>query len=300
MAKSKYTYLPGETQAKFKNVSFVARSVVEGAFTGLHKSPFHGFSVEFSEHREYVPGDNIKYLDWQALARTDRYYIKQFEDETNLRAYILLDVSRSMIYPVEGGMQKLVYGCYLAGALSYLMVRQQDSVGLVTFDRKIQTRIPPHSTMTHLHEILRTLEKIQPGERTHIADTFHVLAESIRKRGLIIIISDLYDDPAEVVRALKHFRSKRHEVILFHLFHPTELEFPYDRLTDFVDLETEERIQADPVYIRERYLAGIREMTDMFSRECRDGMMDYLVTKTSIPFDAMLSAYLDKRKRIRR
>jgi len=300
LAKSKYTYLPVETQAKFKNVSFVSRSVVEGAFTGLHKSPFHGFSVEFSEHREYVPGDNLKYLDWQAMARTDRLYIKQFEDETNLRVYILLDISRSMIYPVEGGMQKLVYGCYLAGALSYLMVRQKDSIGLVTFDDQIRTRIPPYSTMTHLHEILKNLERIQPGPKTSISQTFHLMAESIKKRGLVVIISDLYDDPEAVVRALKHFRSKRHEVILFHLFHPTELEFPYDRLTDFVDLETEERIQADPVYIKERYLESIKEVTDMYSRECRDGMMDYLVTKTSIPFDVMLSAYLAKRKRIRR
>ena len=300
MAKAKYKYLQPETVAKFKNISLVARAVVEGFVTGLHRSPFRGFSVEFSEHRNYVPGDNIKYLDWTALARTDRYYIKQYEDETNLRAYILLDCSASMTYPVEsdGGMSKLAYGSYMAASLAYLMVRQRDSVGLVTFDDKVRARIPPHSTMTHLHEILKCLERTQPGELTNVAKTFHLLAESIKRRGLVVIISDLYDEPDEVLKALKHFRHKRHEVILFHLFHPTELDFPFDRLTDFVDLETSERVQADPSYVRRSYLDAVKGLTDKYKRECGAGRIDYVVTRTNIPFDFVLSSYLAKRKRV--
>ena len=214
MAKgSGYRYLTAEMVARLKNMNLVARSVVEGFISGLHRSPYHGFSVEFAEHREYSPGDNIRYLDWTALGRTDRYYVKQFEEETNLKAHILLDTSSSMTYS-SGGTTKLEYGSYLAASLAYLMVRQQDSVGLVTFDSEVRNFIPPRSTSAHLNVVLRELENLVPGGTTQVSEVFHRLAESIHRRGLIIIISDLYDDQKAVFRALRHFRQKRHEVLI--------------------------------------------------------------------------------------
>ncbi len=294
---SRYKFLKPEAVARLKNLSLTARSVVEGFISGLHKSPYRGFSVEFAEHREYTPGDNIRYLDWQALGRTDRLYIKQFEEETNLRSTILLDTSASMGYSSKGGVSKLEYGCFLAAALGYLMVKQQDSVGLVTFDNEIRNNIPPRGSETHLNVLLRRLEEVRPGEVTKVGGIFHRLAETLKRRGLIIIISDLYDDPKEVMRGLRHFRHKRHEVILFHLFDRSELDFPFDRLTQFIDLETDERLQVDPKYVRDEYLAQIEAFINGYRRECSEGHIEYVVTDTSMPYEKMLTEYLGRRKR---
>ena len=294
---SGYRYLRPEAVARLKNLSLTARSVVEGSVGGLHKSPYHGFSVEFAEHREYAPGDNIRYLDWLALARTDRYFVKQFDEETNLRCMILLDTSASMGYASSGGVSKLEYGCFLAASLAYLMVRQQDSVGLVTFDNEIRHHIPPRGAETHLNVLLRRLEEVSPGEITRVGGIFHNLASTLKRRGLIIIISDLYDDPKEVMRGLRHFRHKRHEVILFHLFDRTELTFPFDRLTQFIDLETTERLQVDPRYVRDEYLAQIEAFINGYKRDCSEGHIEYVVTDTSVPYDRMLTEYLGRRKR---
>jgi len=280
---SRYKYLKPSTVARLKNMSLVARGVVEGFIAGLHKSPYHGFSVEFAEHREYVPGDETRHLDWTVLARTDRYYVKLFEEETNLRAHIVL---------------KLEYASFLAAALAYLMVRQQDQVGLITCDTEIRNRILPHSTPMHLNHLLRTLEAITPGGETSISKVFHVLAESIKKRGLIIIISDLFDDDKEVMKALRHFRHKKHEVIIFHVLDDYERTFPFDRLTNFIDLETGERLQVDPRYVREEYLKQMKEFVDNYRRECSESAIEYVPTDTSVPFDLMLTAYLSKRKRL--
>ena len=293
-----YRFLTPEAVARLRNMNLIARTVVEGFISGLHRSPYHGFSVEFSDHREYTPGDNLRDLDWLALARTDKYYIKRYEEETNLRAYILLDVSASMGYRQEGKVSKMEYGCYLAASLAYLMIRQQDSVGLVTFDRHIRTNIPPRSTNLHLNHILRHLEGIEPGEVTDVSATFHDLAEMIRRRGLIIIISDLYDDQREVVRALRHFRHKRHEVIIFHVFDRAELDFPFRRMSDFVDLETNERIQIDPRYVRDEYRRQINDFIAGYRRACSESNIEYINTDTSIPYYLMLAAYLAKRKRL--
>ena len=292
-----YRYLTPEAVARLRSMNLVARSVVEGFITGLHRSPYHGFSVEFAEHREYSPGDNIRYLDWTALARTDRYYVKQFEEETNLKAHILLDTSASMTYS-SGGLTKLEYGAYLAASLAYLMVRQQDSVGLVTFDTDIRTFIPPRSTVTHLNVLLRSLEDLKPGGTTGVSSVFHRLAESIHRRGLIVIISDLFDDEKEVMRALRHFRHKRHEVLIFHLFDKDELEFPFQRTSSFVDLETNETLQVDPKYIRREYLAQMEAFVNSYRRDCSESRVEYVVTDTSVPYDFMLTAYLGKRKRL--
>ena len=292
-----YRFIKPEALARVKNLRIMARAVVEGFITGLHKSPYKGFSVEFAEHREYVHGDNIRYLDWTVLARTDKYFVKQFEEETNLSAYIILDASASMGYGV-GEISKLEYASYLAATLAYMMVRQQDSVGLVLFDDKIRVRIGARSTPTHLNMVLRQLEQTEPGNTTDLARTFHDLAGTFKKRGLIIIISDLFDDPGAVERALRHFRHKRHEVIVFHIFDKAELDFPFDRLTDFVDMETNERLQIDPRIVRKQYKEEIQAFIETYRKSCSEAGIDYQVTDTSAPFDYMLTRYLAKRSRL--
>jgi uncharacterized protein (DUF58 family) len=294
--KSKYRYLDPRTAARLENLSLVAHSVVEGFISGLHKSPYRGFSVEFAEHRKYVPGDDIRDLDWRALGRTDRYYVKQFEEETNLRCHILLDASASMDYK-SGAVTKYEYACYLAASLAYLMIRQQDSVGLVTFAEDIKTRIPPRSTATHLDMMLKAVERTEPGGRTNLVETFHALAENIKKRGLIIVLSDLYDDERGVLSALRHFRHKRHEVIVFHIFDHDEVAFPFNRLIEFRDLETGERLQVDPRYAREEYLNQIRSFVDYYKRVTSESNIDYVTADTHTPYDLLLTAYLAARKR---
>ena len=296
-----YRYIQPEALAKVARMNLVARSVVEGFVSGLHRSPFKGFSVEFAEHREYMPGDNIKDVDWQVFGRTDRFYVKQYEEETNLKAHILLDVSSSMTYTSdENGLTKLEYGCYLAACLSYLMIRQQDSVGLVCFDDQIRHFIPARSTPTHLNLTLRQLERIKVGTGvpTNVSKAFHDLAEFIRRRGLLIVISDLYDDPREVIRGLRHFRFKKHEVILFHIFDKWELDFPFRKLSDFVDMETNEEIQVDPRYVRDEYQKEVQRFIDGYKRDCAASRVEYVQTDTSVPYDFMLSSYLAKRKRL--
>lgn len=292
---SGYRYLTPEAAQRLENLTLVARTVVEGFISGLHKSPYHGFSVEFSEHREYAPGDNLRYIDWQAFGRTDRYYVKQFEEETNLRCHILLDASASMSYG-SGAVTKFEYGAYVAASLAYLMVRQRDSVGLVTFDSTIRTRIPPGSTTAHLGRLLEELESTEPSQRTGISETFHALAENIRKRGLIIVISDLFDDGREVFRALRHFKHKKHEVVIFHVMDPYELRFPFERMSDFVDPETADRIQADPRWVREEYVKEVEAFIENYRRGCAEGFIEYVLSDTSVGFEVLLARYLSRRK----
>lgn len=292
-----YKFLTAEAAARLDNLSLVARTVVEGFIAGLHRSPYHGFSVEFSEHREYSPGDNLRYIDWMAYGRTDRYYVKQYEEETNLRCHILLDASASMSY-ASGEVTKFEYGSYLAASLAYLMVRQRDSVGLVTFDRDIRSRIPAGSTTVHLNRLLSELERTSPSSLTGIARAFHALAENIKKRSLIIIISDLFDDETEIFRALRHFRHKKHEVVVFHILDPWEMEFPFKQMSDFIDVETAEKIQADPRYVRQEYLKEIKAFIDTLRRGCAEGTMEYVLANTNVPFELLLTSYLDKRQRL--
>jgi len=298
MAKG-YRYLDPQAVAKLARMNLIARSVVEGFISGLHRSPYHGFSVEFAEHREYTPGDNIKDIDWQAYARTDRYVVKQYQEETNLKAHVLLDTSGSMGYKSdESQLSKLEYGSYLAACLAYLMVRQQDSVGLVTFDETIGNFIPPRSTAVHLNVLLKTLERIRHGKVTNLSRAFHDLAENIKRRGLIIIISDLFDEPKEVMRGLRHFRFKKHEVILFHIFDRWEIDFPFRRLTDFVDMETNDEIQIDPRFVRDDYTGQIKDFIAAYKRECASATIEYVQTHTGVPYDLMLHSFLAKRKRL--
>jgi len=300
VAKAPYIYFEPAKAALLGRLGLVARRAVEGFITGLHRSPHKGFSVEFAEHREYSPGDDLRYMDWVAWARSDRYYIKQFEQQTNLRAHILLDVSASMDYRHSAGVTKFTYGCFLAACLAYLLARQQDMVGMVAFDRQVRFRVAPGSTPAHLDRIFTALEKIEPGGQTAVADTFHTLARTIAKRGLVIILSDLYDEPEAILKALQHFVYKKHQIILLHLMDPAELEFPFTRITQFVDQETNQKLQVDPRYVRGAYVEEVRAFVERYRRECSDRNIEYLLTPTDTPYERMLLNYLAMRKAMRR
>ncbi len=300
MARTPYSYFQPDRVARLANLGIVARQAVEGFISGLHRSPHKGFSVEFSEHREYSPGDDVKHLDWVAFARTDRYYIKQYEQETNLRATILLDLSNSMAFRMTSELTKHEYGCHLAACLSYLMCRQQDVVGLVGFDRDIRFHMPPASTPAHLDRVFRALERNLPGSQTALADTFHQLANTLAKRGLIIVISDLYDEPSDVVRALQHFVHKKHQIIVFHLMDPAELDFPFKGICSFVDMETRQKLQVDPRHVRQAYRDEVRQFVETYRKECSDRNIEYVLTPTDTPYDQMLLSYLSRRRVLKR
>jgi uncharacterized protein (DUF58 family) len=299
-APNGYRFIDPAALARVKNLSLVARGVVEGFISGLHASPYKGFSVEFAEHRNYSPGDNPRHLDWRVLGRTDRLYIKQYEEETNLRAQILLDTSGSMGFALDPakGMTKLAYGSYLTAVLANLMMRQQDAVGLTTFDTDVRLDMPAGSSPRHFDEMMHRLEAIQPGKTTALAGTLHRLAERFKKKCLIILVTDLYDDPVAVEGALHHFRHKRHEVILFHVLDRAEIDFPFRETASFVDMETGERIQVDPGYVRDEYRKEVEAYIERYRRICADCRIDFVPTDTSVPYDFMLSRYLEKRSRL--
>jgi uncharacterized protein (DUF58 family) len=290
-------YLDPAIVSRLAGMELKARLVVEGFIVGMHKSPYHGFSVEFAEHRQYMPGDDIRHVDWKVYGKSDRFYIKQFEEETNLRAYILLDASASMGYKSDG-ISKLEYGSYLAAALSYLMLRQQDSPGLLVYDEKIRSYIPPHGTRSHINNILRELSNIVPSEKTDAGSSFHELADRIKRRGLIIIISDLFDDPQKMLMGLKHFRHRKHEVIVFQILDPFERNFSYKSEARFRDMETGQMLLTNPHQIRHEYIERLNEYVETFSRACRDSLIDYHLLDTSVPFDKALFGYLAKRAKL--
>ena len=289
-------YLDPVALSRLGGMELVARLVVEGFITGLHKSPYQGFSVEFAEHRQYMPGDDIRYIDWKVFGKSDRYYVKKFEEETNLRAYILLDASGSMGY-TSNGLSKLDYSCYLAASLTYLMLKQRDSVGLVVFDTQMRRYIPPRGEPTHLNAITSVLEDTEPGEETNISKTFHELAQQIIRRGLIIIISDLLDFPQDVLAALKHFRHRKHEVIVFHVLDKAELTFPFDGPTVFRDMENQRLLPTQPEALKTEYLQQIDAFIRDYKRGCGAEKIDYVQIDTSVPFDYVLFSYLSRRRR---
>lgn len=290
-------YLNPEIVSRLKSMELRARLVVEGFITGLHKSPYHGFSVEFAEHRQYMPGDEIKHLDWKVYGKTDRYYIKQFEEETNLRSYLLLDASASMGY-ASNGLSKLEYASYLTAALTYLMIKQRDAVGLMTFDNKIRKFLPPRSIGSYMHRILSELENIRSENVTNVSDTFHEMAERINRRGLIIILSDLYDDPEKILLALKHFRHRKHEVIVFHILDPQEIRFSFNKESIFRDMETGEEIATQPWHIQNEYRRKVNHFIENYKRQCRMNQIDYVLLNTGDAYDRALVEYFNKRKRI--
>lgn len=290
-------YLNPEVVSKLASMELKARLVVEGFIVGLHRSPYHGFSVEFAEHRQYMPGDDFRHIDWKVYGKSDRFYIKQFEEETNLKAYILLDASNSMGYKSDG-ISKLEYGSYLAASLTYLMLRQQDAPGLLVYDEKIRSYIPPRGAQSHITPILRRLNDTVPSSGTDSAVAFHELADRIKRRGLIIVISDLLDDPEKFLLGLKHFRHRQHEVIVFQVLDPFERSFAYGAEARFKDMESSRELLTDPWQIRKEYLARMEEYLETISRACRDSQIDYHLLDTSVPFDKALFGYLAKRSKL--
>jgi len=291
-------YLSPETVSKLKGMEMRARMVVEGFIAGLHKSPYHGFSVEFAEHRQYMPGDNIRDIDWKVYAKSDRYFIKQYEEETNLKGYLLLDCSASMAYQSGDRIRKLDYAGMLSGALSYLMLRQRDAVGLVTFDDHIRRYLPPRSRSGHLHVLLNEIAAQRPTDRTDIAGTLHEMAERIKRRGLVIIMSDLLDDADRIISGLKHFRYNRHEVIVFHILDPRERDFAFPREAAFKDMETGEQITTLPYQMKKEYARAVDAFSGQIAAACRQANIDYHAIDTSTPFDKALYAFLSKRERL--
>jgi uncharacterized protein (DUF58 family) len=294
-------FLDPKVLAKITRLEVRARTVVEGFLSGLHKSPYHGYSVEFATHREYVPGDEVRHIDWKVWARADRFYIKQYEEETNLRTTILLDASRSMRYG-EGrpGLSKFAYAATAAASLAYLLHEQQDAVGLVTFDTQVRLTLPPSSHPSHLKLLLHELARTQPDRRTDVADIFHRLAEEIRKRGLVVLISDLFLDLETLARALQHFRHKRHEVVVFQVMHEDELQFPFQDNTLFRGLEVEREVLTEPRALRKAYLEAAEAFLARVRGLCTAVGVDYVLLSTGDPLDAALSSYLALRKRTAR
>ncbi|MBC8044643.1 MAG: DUF58 domain-containing protein [Rhizobacter sp.] len=299
-------YLQPETVSKLKTIELKAKLIVEGFITGLHKSPYHGFSVEFAEHRQYAAGDELRHLDWRVFARTDKYYVKQYEEETNLRSYILLDTSSSMCYSSgEKVLPKIEYAAYLSAALSVMMLQQRDGIGLVTYGDELQKFIPPRLTPSHQNLILQTLHKASQlvsgtkGLRTNSAKSLSQIAERIQKRGLIIVMSDFLDEPEKIISALKHFRHRRHEVIVFHIVDPKERSFEFDGDAEIVDVETGETMMTSPQQIKSAYRAAFDAFTRRYRSELTESNIDYNLLDTSQPFGDALLAYLKKRNAVK-
>ncbi len=297
-----YKYFKPEVISKIKRLDLIAKLIVEGFLTGLHKSPYYGFNVEFAEHRPYNQGDEIKYLDWKIFGKTDRFYIKQFEAETNLKSYILLDKSASMNYSGKNSsdITKLDYASYIASTLSYLMLKQNDSVGLVTFDNKIRDMIKPRNSIHNLQHILHSLENITPGRSTDITPILHILAEKLKRRGLIILISDLWDDPDKIMSGIKHLRHAKHEVIVFHILDYDEIHLPFKGPMTFIDLETGLQLKTVTENIRETYKKSIKDWELTMLKELGKNQIDYMMIDTTTSFDRVLLKYLNKRKRLYR
>jgi uncharacterized protein (DUF58 family) len=277
----------------------LARVVVEGFINGLHKSPFHGFSVEFADHREYVPGDDLKFIDWHLFARTDHYYVKRFEEETNLRCTILLDRSASMGFGT-GPLTKWDYSCFLATCLAYLMLRQQDAAGLALFGATPGIFVQPRCRRTHLRVLMKAMIDHAPSGTTDVPLSLQAISRRLKRRGLVVVISDLIDEPEATLRALRLLASRRHDVIVFHVQDSAELNFPFEGATLFRDLETGEELEIDPVAVRKTYLERMESLTAFYRQGLLEMGAGYHLIDTAQPYDQALSAYLNRRTKLRK
>jgi uncharacterized protein (DUF58 family) len=289
-------FLDPAVVARLGTLELKARTIVEGFLSGLHRSPFKGFSVEFAEYRQYMPGDDLATIDWKVFARSDRYYVKKFEEDTNLDCHLMLDVSGSMAYGSHG-MTKFEYGACLAASLGYLMNRQRDAVGLTAFDEQIVQMLPASARAGHLRSLLITLQRLSPGQETNLSRPLHQLADSLSKRGMVVLISDLLDEPDAVIRGLKHFQYRGTDVIVFQVLDPDEIDFPFERATRFEDLETTEEVMAVPAVVREHYLKEIGSLIGRYKRELGAVGIDYHLLRTSEPLELALLSYLSTRSR---
>lgn len=298
-SRSEYSeFLNPQIISKISNLDLRARLVVEGFMVGLHKSPYHGFSVEFSQHRPYMQGDNLRNVDWRVFGKTDRYFIKQYEEETNLKSYIILDNSKSMSYASDKKISKLSYAATLAAALSYLMITQQDAVSLTVYSEKVNTFLPAKSSQSYLHLILRELSKLTSSSSTNTSVALNQVAEKIKRRGLIIILSDFFDDIESTIKALKHFSHQKNEVIIFQILDPMERTFGFGKDAIFKDLETNDELTTQPFQIQKAYKEAMEEFTRRIKRECLNSNFDYNLIDTSTPFDKALFSYIQKRSRL--
>jgi uncharacterized protein (DUF58 family) len=287
-------FLDPAVVARLGTLELKARTVVEGFISGLHRSPFKGFSVEFAEYRQYIHGDDLSTIDWKVFARSDRYYVKKFEEETNLHCQLLIDVSGSMAYG-SGGITKFEYAACLAASLGYLMNRQRDAVGLTAFDDRVVAALPASTRPGHLRHLLVTLNRLALGRGTNVAKPLHQLADSMNRRGLVVLISDLLDDPVAIIRGLKHFQYRGSDVLVFHVLDPDELEFPFDRTTRFEDLESSEEVTAAPGLVRSHYLRQMSGLLEQYRRELGAAGIDYQLLSTKQPLELALLAYLSTR-----
>jgi len=289
-------YLDPKVLAKIKGLQLRARMIVEGYVSGVHRSPYQGFSIEFAEHREYSPGDDLRYVDWKVFGRTDKVYLKQFEEETNQICYLLLDTSQSMLYRSDDApMSKLEYAQSAAAALCYLVLHQQDSAGLVTFDREVRAVVRPSSNPSHLKQLLHAIGESVPASKTDTGPIFHDLAERFKKRGIVVILSDLFDDVDSMMAGLKHFRHRRHDVIILHVLDPAELDFKFQRLTLFRGLEDLPHVLVDPVALRRAYLREFDQFVRRLRKGCRMHRIDYVEMRTDQSLELALSSYLSTR-----
>lgn len=289
-------YLRPEVIRQISRLDLRAQFIVKGFLQGLHASPFHGFSVEFSEHRKYTQGDDPQDIDWLVYAKTDKYYVKKFEAETNITGYLVMDLSRSMGYTYRQELTKFEYGICLAAALCYLMVHQQDPVGLITFDEKIRQSLPPKSKRTQIGSVLSLLANLKPTGKTDIAKSLTQIAAMLKHRSLVMIFSDLLADPGPVIQALHRLRHGGHDVILFHILDEAEVKFPFDGMIEFDEPETQEKLQVDASSFRGDYLAEVKKFCDMYRRECFQSGVDYVGIDTSMQFDKALTGYLVSRR----
>ena len=296
MPVSAEQYLKPEVIRQIARLDLRAQFIVKGFLQGLHASPFHGFSVEFSEHRKYTAGDNPQDIDWLVYAKTDKYYIKKFEAETNITGYLVMDLSRSMAYTYRQELTKFDYSICLAAALCYLMVHQQDPVGLITFDEKIRSSLPPRSKRTQIGTVLSLLSNLKPAGNTEIAKCLIQIAAMLKHRSLVMLFSDLLADPDPIFKALHRLRHGGHDVILFHVLDEAEVRFPFDGVIEFEEPESHEKLQVDAGGFRSDYLAEIGKFRERYRRECFQSGIDYVALDTSMPFDKALVEYLVNRR----
>lgn len=295
-------YLDAKSVERVSRLDVRARLVVEGFLTGQHRSPYNGFAIEFAGHREYVPGDELKHIDWRVWSKTDRLYIKEYEEETNLKCHLLLDCSKSMRYGEKSApaWSKFDHAATAAAALAFLLQQQQDAVGLVAFDTKVERVLPPSAHPSHLKRLLHELEKISPDQKTDVSSLFLQLASQVRQRGIIALISDLFLDLETLRESLKQFRLRRHEVVVMHVLHSDELDFPFEDNTLFRGLEADVELQTDPKGLRRSYLEIFGKYLENVRRICASQNVDYVQLNTAEPLDAALAAYLTLRQRTRK
>ena len=292
-------YLDPGILAKVGFSPLLARVVVEGFLNGLHKSPYHGFSVEFADHREYVPGDDLKYVDWALWSRTDHYYVKRFEEETNLRCYLLLDRSASMSFGT-GALTKWDYSCFLATCLAHLILRQQDAVGLALIGASPSLVVPPRCRRSHLRQLMSVMVNSSPAGTTDLPGSLRGVLRGLKRRGLVVVISDLIDDPVETLKAIRLLASHRHDVVVFHVQDATELDFSFEGAMLLKDLETGEELEVDPSAVRATYLQQMEELCAFYRKGLTERGIDYHLVNTRQSYDQALSAYLGRRAKTRK